>query len=234
MSPSERPRRCSRITYSATISSLRVRWKRNANGDLRTSKARATTRFYAPSPEGRSYTRQREDGSLRRRLREADPRRPRRHRSGGEDRRLDRAPARRALGRGSHREPAPARGARAARPGLRLRRLRARRRARGGEHDARGRRRRLRGRRLRGQGQPVPPRGAARAARATVLRPVGRTDLSWGNLPVPPKTLSTAPRAAHGPLRGRPVELGVGDRIPVRVVRREAERAVDALLELLR
>src|SRR6185369_16764311 len=29
--------------YSATTSSLRVRWKRKANGDFRTSKARATT-----------------------------------------------------------------------------------------------------------------------------------------------------------------------------------------------
>src|SRR3954470_16931360 len=42
MSPSDRPRACSRTTYSATTSSAFVRVKRNENGDLMMSRTRAT------------------------------------------------------------------------------------------------------------------------------------------------------------------------------------------------
>ena len=87
--------------------------------------------------------------------------------------------------------------------------LRARRRARGRERDARGRLRRLRGRRPRRQ-------ASGRSAARSCSRPLER--FFFG----------------HAATVARPVEVGVRDRIAVRIVGREAERAVDPRLELLR
>ena len=82
------------------------------------------------------------------------------------------------------------------------------RRARAGERGARGRPHRLGAGRARRALPPVHARRGAEAARGLVLRALRQR------------------RAA--------IEVRVGDRIPVRIVRRKAERPVDPRLELLR
>src|SRR6476469_981586 len=99
MSSSERPRWCSRITYSATTSSAFVRVKRKEKGDLMISMTRATAddSMHAPGLLG-SYTRPGEGRQLDGCLCRARPGWTGRRGQRRADRDLDRAAARRRVG----------------------------------------------------------------------------------------------------------------------------------------
>ena len=166
-----RPRWCSRITYSATIRSSfcdRVKrkengtWRSDSSDDTRGHRGRLYSRVVKPRTSAGRFAERVVDGSGRRRPR-------------GADRGLDRAPARRRVGGRTHGEPAAPR----------RRRSRASTTTSGratssttalqaanatleddfvvSEHDGSDE-----------QGDAVPPRGAARAARALFLRPLRR------------------------------------------------------------
>src|SRR5204862_4300085 len=126
------------MTYAATRSSVLERANRKENGERSTLASRCITPIVSLAREAEI-----DGGPLRREGRS------RRRRCGGgrDDRDLGRAQGGRALGRGTRgQSPAPFESRAAARR-LSLRRLRARRRAHGGERHARGRLHRVRERR---------------------------------------------------------------------------------------
>ena len=162
-------------------------------------------------PWERLYSRRRA-GLLRpRQVRGAGAPRGRRRRSRGADRGLDRAEGGRHLGRRPHRQSAaPEREGREGRATTSSRASSSRTRS-----SRRTRRSRTISRSREGDGREralpaVHARRVPEAARSLVLRPLGLALRRVG-----------------------PLEVRVGDRVPVRVVRREAERLVDPRLELL-